>query len=115
MGITIIGNSGSGKSTLAGRLAAESGASVLDLDTVAWEPGKIAVPRDADDAWTDVREFCASNERWIVEGCYASLAEASLSFEPNLLVLDPGPGSMYCELPGEALGAAQILVESGAG
>lgn len=90
MRITIIGNSGSGKSTLAGRLAADSGTSVLDLDTIAWEPGKIAVPRDAEDAWNDVREFCASNERWIVEGCYASLAKASLPFQPNLLVLDPG-------------------------
>lgn len=90
MRITIIGNSGSGKSTLAGRLAAESGTSVLDLDTVAWEPGKIAVRRDADEARTDVRTFCDSNEHWIVEGCYASLAEGSLPFEPSLLVLHPG-------------------------
>ncbi len=41
MRIAILGNSGSGKSTLARRLAAEAFAAVLDLDTVAWEPGEI--------------------------------------------------------------------------
>lgn len=90
MRIVIVGNSGSGKSTLAGRLAADSGTPVLDLDTVAWEPGKIAVPRAPDEAMADVRGFCHSNQHWIVEGCYASLAEVALEFGPGLFVLDPG-------------------------
>ena len=45
MRIAILGNSGSGKSTVARSLAARSGAVLLDLDTVAWEPGQIAVAR----------------------------------------------------------------------
>ena len=39
MRIAILGNSGSGKSTLANWLAESADLAVLDLDTVAWEPG----------------------------------------------------------------------------
>jgi adenylate kinase family enzyme len=90
MRVAIIGNSGSGKSTLARRRAAETEVPILDLDTVAWAPGKIAVPRDPADAAADVGHFCDANEDWIVEGCYASLIEATLPRGPELLVLDPG-------------------------
>jgi adenylate kinase family enzyme len=90
MRIAIVGNSGSGKSTLAARLAGDTDILVLDLDTVAWEPKKIAVARAAGEAATDVHSFCSANEHWIVEGCYASLIEAALEFEPQLLVLEPG-------------------------
>ena len=41
MRCAILGNSGSGKSTLARLLAADDGATLLDLDTVAREPGQI--------------------------------------------------------------------------
>lgn len=90
MRISIIGNSGSGKSTLAQRLAQCYPSPVLDLDTVAWEPGKIAVPRDPVAAAADVISFCTSNPDWIIEGCYADLVRASLPFDPYLLFLDPG-------------------------
>ena len=90
MRAVIVGNSGSGKSTLAQRLAAADSVTVLDLDTIAWEPGQIAVARPMEAAVSDVREFCCSNDRWIVEGCYAELIDATLSFMPHLLVLDPG-------------------------
>ncbi len=90
MRIAIIGNSGSGKSTLAKRLAQSYSSPVLDLDTVAWEPGKIAVPRDPVSAATDVVSFCTRNPDWIIEGCYGSLVQASLAFDPYLLFLDPG-------------------------
>jgi len=88
--IAIVGNSGSGKSTLAGRLAGGTATPVLDLDTVAWEPGEIARPRSPSDAAADVRRFCESGEEWIVEGCYATLVEVALQYEPHLLFLDPG-------------------------
>jgi len=55
MRVAIVGNSGSGKSTLARRLAADSGTPTLDLDTVAWEPGQIAVSRAVGEAIADVR------------------------------------------------------------
>ena len=90
MRIAIIGNSGSGKSTLARRLAKLYVGQVLDLDTVAWEPGEIARPRSPEAAAADVRGFCDSGSQWIVEGCYATLVSVALDYEPHLLFLDPG-------------------------
>jgi adenylate kinase family enzyme len=90
MRIAILGNSGSGKSTLARRLAAETGADVLDLDTVAWAPGKIAVPRNPVAAAAAVQTFCGTHRHWVVEGCYADLVRATLTFRPRLIFLDPG-------------------------
>lgn len=90
MRISIIGNSGSGKSTLARMLSAAHGLANLDLDTVAWEPGKIAVARDPALAAGDVASFCQANPRWVVEGCYGSLIAATLPYAPMLLFVEPG-------------------------
>lgn len=90
MRVAILGNSGSGKSTLAHRIATTAQATVLDLDTVAWEPGQIAVARPPAAAAADVQAFCASHADWVVEGCYASLIGATLSHQPHLVFLDPG-------------------------
>jgi adenylate kinase family enzyme len=90
MRIAILGNSGSGKSTLARWLAQQAGAALLDLDSVAWEPGQIAVARPASAATDDVRNFCSTHDSWVVEGCYANLLQATLAFQPRLVLLDPG-------------------------
>lgn len=90
MRIAIVGNSGSGKSTLSQAIAREHAWPRLDLDTVAWEPQKIAVPRDSADAKADVERFCAGHQDWIVEGCYAELIAVSLRHSPLLIFLDPG-------------------------
>jgi adenylate kinase family enzyme len=90
MRISVLGNAGSGKSTLAHWLAKRCGAALLDLDTVAWEPGQVAVPRSAEAARGDVVAFCGANPRWVVEGCYGSLADVTFSFNPTLLFLNPG-------------------------
>lgn len=90
MRIALLGNAGSGKSTLARWLAARTDSAVLDLDGVAWEPGREAIPRDPQAAREDVLAFCRAHDRWIVEGCYASLVAVSLSFRPLLILLDPG-------------------------
>lgn len=90
MRFAIIGNSGSGKSTLAKRLAGAIDAPILDLDTIAWEPGRIAEQRDPLLARANVIAFCSQHPRWIVEGCYAELIAAALEYEPCLLFLDPG-------------------------
>lgn len=90
MRIAILGNSGSGKSTLARWLAARSGAPMLDLDTVAWEPGQVAVPRAPIDAQVDVRAFCSGHANWVVEGCYSSLVEAALEQGAHLVFMNPG-------------------------
>ena len=90
MRIAILGNSGSGKSTLARWLTARADAPLLDLDTLAWEPQKIAVARPAAAALRDVQGFCVANVSWVVEGCYADLIRAALAFSAVLLFLDPG-------------------------
>ena len=89
MRIAILGNSGSGKSTLARWLTARAHAPLLDLDTLAWEPQKIAVARPAAAALRDVQCFCVANVSWVVEGCYADLIRAALEFSAVLLFLDP--------------------------
>jgi adenylate kinase family enzyme len=90
MRIAILGNSGSGKSTLARWLATRSGAPVLDLDTVAWEPQQAGVARPPAAAEQDVDAFCAQNPSWLIEGCYANLIAASLTYAPRLVFLNPG-------------------------
>jgi adenylate kinase family enzyme len=90
MRIAIVGNSGSGKSTLAKWLVDRSGVPFLDLDSVAWEPGQVAVQRSESAAEEDVRAFCEASGDWVVEGCYANLVRVALSFEPHLLFLNPG-------------------------
>lgn len=86
----ILGNSGSGKSTRAREIAAELACPHLDLDTIAFEPGKIAVERPRDAAVRDVEAFCTAHDRWVVEGCYGDLGEVALRYGPELVVLDPG-------------------------
>lgn len=90
MRVAIVGNSGSGKSTLASQIAAAHSVASLDLDTAAWEPGKIAVPRSSEAAAADVAAFCASRDQWVVEGCYAGLVTQALEQSPILLFVDPG-------------------------
>jgi adenylate kinase family enzyme len=90
MRVAIIGNSGSGKSTLAGQIAAMHSLAALDLDSVAWESGSIAVSRDVDAAAADVGAFCEQHENWVVEGCYAALTRRALAYSPMLLFMDPG-------------------------
>jgi adenylate kinase family enzyme len=90
MRVAIVGNSGSGKSTLAGQIAAAQSIASLDLDTVAWEPGKIAVARATEAAAADVTAFCSTHDRWVVEGCYAALVGHAIAYSPLLLFIDPG-------------------------
>lgn len=87
--IAILGNSGCGKSTLAQRWARDAGLPVLDLDTIHWVPGQIAVLRDREAALTDLHAFCAQ-PGWIIEGCYGDLVAAALIHGPELVLLNPG-------------------------
>ncbi len=90
MRVAVLGNSGSGKSTLARWLSARAGAALLDLDTVPWEPGQVAVLRRTEFAIDDVLGFCGTHDNWVVEGCYAGLVGAVLPLRPLLLFLNPG-------------------------
>jgi adenylate kinase family enzyme len=90
MRIALYGNSGSGKSTLAARLAEAHGLVHLDLDTLVWEPGKIAVARTAAAVQADLDRFLAETPRYVVEGCYGDLVERVAATGEELWFLDPG-------------------------
>lgn len=99
MRVAIVGNAGSGKSTLARKLA-DGTVPILDLDTIVWEPGKIAVPRERDAVHADLDRFCATHASWIVEGCYGALIERVLAaHRPELVFVDPGEAACirHCE------------------
>ena len=88
MRVVIVGNSGSGKSTLARRLAEEHDLAHLDLDTVAWDPGpeRRALARSQ----AELDAFREASPRWVIEGCYADLADYVLPHCSELVFLDPG-------------------------
>lgn len=88
--VVIFGNAGSGKTTLAGQMAAEGGHAVLSLDAIAFGEGTQRRPET--DCVADLQHFIALNDRWIVEGCYATLAEAALRHADGLIFLNPGVG-----------------------
>jgi adenylate kinase family enzyme len=90
MRVLIVGNSGSGKSWRARALAAEHGLAHLDLDTIVWEPGQIAIARPIDQALADMRAFFDTNPAWVAEGCYGNFIEAALPFCSELVFMNPG-------------------------
>lgn len=87
----IFGNSGSGKSTLASKLASEHGIPHLDLDSIVWEPGKIAVQRNPKDIMASLVEFLSRHDAWVIEGCYGELVEAAAGHCTEMVFLNPGP------------------------
>ncbi len=90
MRVLIMGNSGSGKSYRAQALAAQHGLVHLDLDTIVWEPGRIAVPRAPEQVRAELLAFVEGNESWVAEGCYGDLVEAALPFCSALVFMHPG-------------------------
>jgi adenylate kinase family enzyme len=90
----LIGNSGSGKSTLAARLARVHGLDHLDLDVLAWEPRVVPPTRRAlEGSARDIAAFMDAHEAsggWVIEGCYADLAEVAAARCTTLLFLNPG-------------------------
>ena len=90
MKILVYGNSGSGKSTYARAISAQHGLAHLDLDSIVWEPGKVAVQRPQQVIAASLAGFIAGNPRWVIEGCYGDLIEAALEHCSELVFLDPG-------------------------
>jgi hypothetical protein len=68
MKVLVFGNSGSGKSTYAQALAAREGLPHLDLDSIVWEPGQIAVQRSPESVEASLRSFVDSHSVWVIEG-----------------------------------------------
>ena len=73
--IVIFGNSGSGKTTLAKRLVAQYQLAHFDLDLVAWQPGNPPKRASVSDSFASIDSFCAAQNSWVIEGCYADLIE----------------------------------------
>ena len=90
MRIVILGNAGSGKSTLSKSLARTQGMPMLDLDTLVWEPDRVAVERPDALVFADLAQFCRESDDWVIEGCYGDLVEAVLPHRPRLIFLEPG-------------------------
>ena len=86
----MFGNSGAGKSTLAVHLAANHGLSHLDLDTLAWEPHPPPRRRPIRDSAADLEAFMASQDSWVIEGCYSDLLEVTLPHCTRMIFLNPG-------------------------
>ena len=85
----IFGNSGSGKSWRAREMAVQQQVPHLDLDTIVFVPGLIAVTRPRDEAMADLRAF-AEGGSWVIEGCYGDFIEAALPYCTELLFMNPG-------------------------
>lgn len=90
MKVLVFGNSGSGKSTYAQALATAHGLTHLDLDSIVWEPGKIAVQRDPRAIAGSLNAFVAAHHEWVIEGCYGELVESAAVHCSQLVFLNPG-------------------------
>ena len=90
MRVLVFGNSGSGKTTYARALALRHSLAHLDLDSIVWEPGQIAVLRPADAVIAALRDFRAKHTAWVIEGCYGELIEAAAADCTELVFLNPG-------------------------
>ncbi len=90
MKLLIFGNSGSGKSTLAKQMAEQHGLTHLDLDSIVWEPGKVAVQRPADAVAASLATFLSEHDHWVIEGCYSELVQAASGHCTELVFLNPG-------------------------
>lgn len=90
MRVLIVGNSGSGKSWTARARAQQHQLAHLDLDTIYFVPGLIAVARPMAQVLADLRAFIEANPAWVAEGCYGDVIEAALPFCSELLFMNPG-------------------------
>jgi len=83
--IVVISNGGSGKSTLARQLAAALNLPLTHLDAVYYD--ERWQPRSHDDFATEQRRLVAQ-ERWIIEGNYASTLPIRLAAADIVIFLD---------------------------
>jgi adenylate kinase family enzyme len=88
--VLVFGNSGSGKSTYARALASRHAMPHLDLDSIVWEPGQVAVLRPARAINQTLQAFLSEHARWVIEGCYGELVEAAADCCTQQVFLNPG-------------------------
>lgn len=90
MRVVVFGNSGSGKSTYAKALVTRDAVACLDLDTLVWKTGEIAVLQPAADVEASLQSFIATHAGWIIEGCYGDLIGTAAKHCDELVFLNPG-------------------------
>ena len=90
MRVAVFGNSGSGKSTYARALASRHVLPHLDLDSIVWEPNRVAVQRPHADILASLQEFLVARDAWVIEGCYGELVEVAAAQSTELVFLNPG-------------------------
>lgn len=88
--VLVFGNSGSGKSTLCGDLASRYSLDHLDLDSIVWEQGKIAVQRPKGKILSSLHTYLDAHDSWAIEGCYGELVEHASAQCTQLVFLNPG-------------------------
>src|SRR5882762_1600497 len=93
MKVLVFGNSGSGKSTYARAFAMREGLAHLDLDSIVWEAGKIAVQRSPESVAASLQGFIDSHTAWVIEGCYGELVRAASAHCTLIVFLNPGVGA----------------------
>jgi hypothetical protein len=110
MKVLVFGNSGSGKSTYARALATREGLAHLDLDSIVWEPGEIAVQWPRESVAASLQSFVDSHTAWVIEGCYGELVQAASAHCTLLVFLNPGDGRVPGKQSQAPLGATQVCL-----
>jgi adenylate kinase family enzyme len=90
MRVLIFGNSGSGKSTYARAVCICHSIVHLDLDSIVWEPGQVAVQRPTHAITEALEQFLSGHSEWVIEGCYGELVQAVAARCTQLVLLNPG-------------------------
>jgi adenylate kinase family enzyme len=90
MRVLVFGNSGAGKTTYARVPAQRAALEHLDLDSIVWVPGQIAVQREAAEVRAALQAFLAAHPAWVIEGCYGELIEVAAGDCTQLVFLNPG-------------------------
>jgi hypothetical protein len=62
----------------------------LDLDSIVWEPGRIAVQRPREAVAGSLQSFIDLHAAWVIEGCYGELVQAASAHCTLLVFLNPG-------------------------
>jgi adenylate kinase family enzyme len=88
MRLILLGNAGAGKSTMTRHLIGNADIPRLSLDEIAWDRGARRKPPK--ESLALLCQFLASNEQWIIEGCYGDLVETALPYCSELWFLNPG-------------------------
>jgi uridine kinase len=85
--VVIIGRGASGKSTLAARLGDILQLPVIELDTIFWQPGLVATPREQ---WVVLQQELVKGDKWIIDGDLGphDVVEARLTAADTVVFLD---------------------------